>query len=99
MHNVYVPVIAIIAAFAIIFGAQAISESHIDDDVAERIAQSLGTDASIDIEALEEVQKGYGLCGTYLAEGREAAPFYYSKVTERVTLDTSDSDYAHHCQH
>ncbi|WP_110666435.1 hypothetical protein [Salinicola halophilus] len=99
MHNVYVPVIAIVVAFAAIFGFQAFNESHLDDDIAHRIAASLDTGASVGIEAMESVQKGYGFCGTYIVEGRDAAPapFYYSKVDERVVIDTDAREFQNHC--
>ncbi|WP_110686531.1 hypothetical protein [Salinicola aestuarinus] len=97
MHNVYVPVVAIVVAFAAIFGFQAFSESHLDDDIADKIAASLGTDTGVGIETMESVQKGYGFCGTYVTDGAAPAPFYFSKVDERVVLDTDARELQNHC--
>ena len=44
MHNVYVPVVAILLVFGAIFGYQAFSDSQVDDDVAQLIAAQRGVD-------------------------------------------------------
>ncbi|MDF3920114.1 hypothetical protein P3W43_14750 [Salinicola salarius] len=99
MHNLYIPVIAILAAFAIIFGGQAISDSHVDDDIKSLISKQLGVDSEIELQAMKEVQKGYGVCGLYQIANQDQsfAPFYYSKVNERVTLDAESERYRRHC--
>lgn len=99
MHNLYIPVVAILVAFAIIFGGQAISDSHVDDDIKQLISQQVDTDGEIELSALEEVQKGYGVCGRYrLADSASATlPFYYSKVNERVSLGADSSGYQRQC--
>jgi len=99
MHNLYIPVIAILVAFAIIFGGQAISDSGIDDDIKALISQRIGVDGEIELRAMKEVQKGYGVCGLYqTADQRQRSlPFYYSKVNERVTLDAESERYRRHC--
>ncbi|WP_110651736.1 hypothetical protein [Salinicola peritrichatus] len=98
MHNVYVPVIAIVVAFGIIFGSQAITESHLDDDVAALIAAQLDGVDQVELKDLKEVEKGYGMCGWYKPQGQDDyTPFYYSRVNERVTLDADSSRYRNHC--
>ncbi|WP_110630565.1 hypothetical protein [Salinicola salarius] len=99
MHNLYIPVIAILAAFAIIFGGQAISDSHVDDDIKSLLSKQLGVDSEIELQAMKEVQKGYGVCGLYQIADQDQsfAPFYYSKVNERVTLDAESERYRRHC--
>ena len=99
MHNLYIPVIAILAAFAIIFGGQAISDSRVDEDIKTLISQQLGVDSEIELQAMKEVQKGYGMCGQYRIadQGQRFVPFYYSKVNERVTLDADAERYRRHC--
>ena len=99
MHNLYIPVIAILAAFAIIFGGQAISDSHVEDDIKSLISKQLGVDSEIELQAMKEVQKGYGVCGLYQIADQDQsfAPFYYSKVNERVTLDAESERYRRHC--
>ncbi|WP_110657651.1 hypothetical protein [Salinicola halimionae] len=100
MHNLYIPVVAILVAFAIIFGGQAISDSHVDDDIKSLISAGLDTDDEIELTAIKEVQKGYGVCGDYktTAQREKALPFYYSKVNERVVLDTDSRSYKRHCE-
>lgn len=98
MHNVYIPVIAIVLVFAVIFGGQAISESHVDDDIAALLAKQLNSDDQVDLKDLKTVEKGYGTCGWFKASAQdEYAPFYYSKVNEQVTLDTTSKRYRNHC--
>ncbi|MGM8932962.1 hypothetical protein [Salinicola halophyticus] len=100
MHNLYIPVVAILVVAAIIFGGQAISDSQVDDDIKALISQQLGSDREIELQAMKEVQKGYGVCGLYQTaeRGRDASPFYYSKVNERVTLDAESERYRRHCE-
>ena len=99
MHNLYIPVIAILAAFAIIFGGQAISDSRVDEEIKSLISKQLGVDSEIELQAMKEVQKGYGVCGQYQVadQGQRFVPFYYSKVNERVTLDADAERYRRHC--
>lgn len=98
MHNVYVPVIAIVVAFGIIFGSQAISESHVDDDIAALIATQLDGVDQVELKNLKKVDKGYGMCGWYRPQGQSGyTAFYYSKVNERVTLHANSSRYRNHC--
>ncbi|MCE3026461.1 hypothetical protein [Salinicola sp. DM10] len=97
MHNVYVPVVAILLVFGAIFGYQAFSDSQVDDDVAQLIAAQRGVE-KVEMKDLQSVQKGYGLCGEYRAEGETAyAPFYYSQVNEQVTLDTQAKVFQKYC--
>lgn len=100
MHNLYIPVVAILVVAAIIFGGQAISDSQVDDDIKTLISQQLGSDREIELQAMKEVQKGYGVCGLYQTGERSqhASPFYYSKVNERVTLDAESERYRRHCE-
>ncbi|WP_189444691.1 hypothetical protein [Salinicola rhizosphaerae] len=100
MHNALIPVVAIALAALLIFGGEAISESHVDDDISALIAKQQPDAEGIELRNLKTVQKGYGTCGEYRASGSDAyAPFYYSKVNERVTLDTTSFRYRNHCQH
>lgn len=99
MHNLYIPVVAILVAFAIIFGGQAISDSRVDDDIKVLISQEIGTEGEVELSSMKEVQKGYGVCGLYQqVEGKDGSrPFYYSKVNERVTLDAESRTYRRQC--
>lgn len=99
MHNLYIPVVAILVAFAIIFGGQAISDSHVDDDIKTLILQQVDAKGEIVLSSMNEVQKGYGVCGRYQTAGQSTnlLPFYYSKVNERVTLDADAKAYRRHC--
>ncbi|OLO04779.1 MULTISPECIES: hypothetical protein [Salinicola] len=99
MHNLYIPVVAILVAFAIIFGGQAVLDSQVDDDIESLILRQLDVEGDIELQATKEVQKGYGVCGLYQVVGQDqgALPFYYSKVNERVTLDAESERYRRHC--
>lgn len=99
MHNLYIPVVAILLAFAIIFGGQALSDSQVDDDIKSLIASQLGGEDEIELQATREIQKGYGVCGEYRVAGQHHSfsPFYYSKVNERVTLGAESERYQRHC--
>ncbi|MDH4573870.1 hypothetical protein [Salinicola acroporae] len=99
MHNLYIPVAAILLAFAIIFGGQALSDSQVDDDIKSLIASQLDGDDEIELQAMKEIQKGYGVCGEYRVAGQDHSfsPFYYSKVNERVTLGAESDRYRRHC--
>lgn len=99
MHNLYIPVVAILVAFAIIFGGQAISDSHVDDDIKALISQQVDAGGGIELSSMREVQKGYGVCGLYEMTDQAigSRPFYYSKVNERVTLDTESKSYRRQC--
>ncbi|WFF42249.1 hypothetical protein EVC62_12450 [Salinicola endophyticus] len=97
MHNVYVPVVGILLVFGAIFGYQAFNDSQVDDNVAQLIATQRGVE-KVEVKDLDSVQKGYGLCGQYRVAGETAyAPFYYSQVDDRVTLDTQAKSYQKYC--
>lgn len=99
MHNLYIPIAAILLVAAIIFGGQAISDSHVDDDIRSLISARLDIDDEIELTSMKEVQKGYGVCGHYSTAEQQGgtSPFYYSKVNERVVLDTDAQSYRRHC--
>ncbi|WP_251977346.1 hypothetical protein [Salinicola avicenniae] len=99
MHNLYIPVVAILVAFAAIFGGQAISDSQVDDDINALIVEQLGIDHAVELQSMRDVQHGYGVCGRYLdpAAGEATTAFYYSEVNERVALGEHASAYERHC--
>ncbi|MBB3230836.1 hypothetical protein [Halomonas stenophila] len=97
MHNLWIPVVAILVAAGLIFGGQAVSEAKRDAQVAARIAERLDTPQRVDLSHLTEVNKGYGLCGDYALPGGPTARFYYHTVTERLTLDDTAPLYRSNC--
>ncbi|MDN3555726.1 hypothetical protein [Halomonas maura] len=97
MHNLWIPVVAILAAAGLIVGAQVVSETRRDAQVAARIAERLDTTERVDLSHLIEVNKGYGLCGDYALPDGPAARFYYHTVTERLALDDAAPLYRDNC--
>ncbi|KXS39837.1 MAG: hypothetical protein AWU55_212 [Halomonadaceae bacterium T82-2] len=97
MHNLIVPSLVILIAAAVIFGGQAIQESRLDDHIADAIAATLDKDA-VEVTAMREVNKGYGICGQYRLPGGEPAAFFYNKVNEHLALGSDSRRYRNNCR-
>ncbi|MBB3143341.1 hypothetical protein [Halomonas organivorans] len=97
MHNLWIPVVAILLVAGLIFGGQMVSDANRDDEIAARIAERLDTRDDIELIRVREVNKGYGLCGEYLRASRPAEPFYYQTVSETLTLDAEAPLYRENC--
>jgi len=103
MHNLIIPFVTCVIAFAAIFGYQAYTDSQLDEHIAQAIAASLDDDREgvprVELKAIHEVNKGYGICGEYAlaATPDSGGAFFYSKVSERVTLDADSERYRANC--
>ncbi|UYG07543.1 hypothetical protein [Halomonas sp. M4R1S46] len=97
MHNLLIPVVAILVAAGLIVGAQAVSDAKRDERISAAIAERLDTTERVDLSHLSEVNKGYGLCGDYALPGGPTARFYYHTVTERLALDDAAPLYRDNC--
>jgi hypothetical protein len=97
MHNLWIPVVAILLVAGLTFGGQAVSDAQRNDAIAARIAERLEVPDTLEIGRLLEVNKGYGLCGDAIGGERPAVPFYYHSVTERLALGADASLYREHC--
>ncbi|MEA3251499.1 MAG: hypothetical protein U9Q35_07990 [Pseudomonadota bacterium] len=103
MHNLIIPLVTCIIAFAAIFGYQAYTDSQLDEHIERAIAASLDSEQrdepKVELTTTREVNKGYGICGEYTLAappGGDGA-FFYSKVSERVTLDADSARYRANC--
>ncbi|MDW5378514.1 hypothetical protein R6258_16465 [Halomonas sp. HP20-15] len=103
MHNLIIPLATCVIAFAAIFGYQAFSDSQLDERIEQAIAASLASERrdpiKVELTAMHEVNKGYGVCGEYaLASPTDSGgAFFYSKVSERVTLGADSERYRANC--
>ena len=97
MHNLWIPVVAILLAAGLIVGAELVSDARRDDHIAAAIAERLDTNERVDLSHLTEVNKGYGLCGDYALPGGPTARFYYHTVTERLALGDAAPLYRDNC--
>ena len=97
MHNLWIPVAAILLVAGLIFGGQAISDANRDDAITARIAERLEAQDDVGLERLLEVNKGYGLCGDAVRAERPVLPFYYHTVTEQLALGADAPAYRENC--
>ncbi|WP_458526571.1 hypothetical protein [Onishia taeanensis] len=97
MHNLWIPVVAILAVAAMIFGGQAYSEAERDAHIAALIGDRLDSQTPADISHLARVNKGYGVCGDYALSGTDTGRFYYNTATERLALGHDAPRYRDNC--
>ncbi len=103
MHNLIIPLITCVLAFAAIFGYQAYTDSQLDEHIAQAIAASLDgerpDELKVELTNTHEVNKGYGICGEYslASPANSGGVFFYSEVNERVTLGADDPRYQANC--
>lgn len=97
MHNLWIPVVAIVVVAGLIFGNQAYSEAQRDAHIATAISERVGSQTSAEISHLRQVNKGYGVCGDYALSGVEAGHFYYNSATKRLALGSDDALYRDNC--
>ncbi|GEK73998.1 MULTISPECIES: hypothetical protein [Halomonas] len=97
MHNLWIPVVAILLVAGLIFGGQWMADNDRNDQIAARIAERLNAQDDVEIERLLEVNKGYGLCGDAVRADRPALPFYYHTVTEQLALGADAPAYRENC--
>ncbi|MCH4813816.1 hypothetical protein [Vreelandella neptunia] len=98
MHNLWIPVVAILAVAGLIFGSQAYSEAQRDAHIAAIISERLDSQAPADISHLKRVNKGYGGCGDYALSRAESGRFYYNSATKRLALGTDAPLYHDNCE-
>ena len=93
------PLAAILLLGGFIFGRQAMSENEVDFDVQHALATALDTSSEIELQHLQSVNYGYGVCGLYKTSSAEKgfAPFYYDSVNSHLTLDINSQRYQSSC--
>ncbi|WP_280539739.1 hypothetical protein [Chromohalobacter sp. 11-W] len=103
MHNLIIPLVTYVIAFATILGYQAFTDSQLDDHIEQAIAASLEEEhqgrLNVELMATHEVNKGYGICGEYAlaSSAGSGRVFFYSKVSEQVTLGADSQRYRANC--
>lgn len=98
MLMIIIPVTGSLALAALIFGGQAMSDYRMDGEIQQALTTTLGTSSEIELQHLQEVQYGYGICGAYkTADVDGFASFYYDTNRERLTLDVNSREYTSNC--
>ena len=97
MHNLWIPVVAILAVAGLIFGGQAYTGAQRDARIAATIAERLDSQAPAEISNLTRVNKGYGVCGDYALASAESGRFYYNSALQSLTLGTDSPQYRDNC--
>lgn len=98
MHNLWIPVVAIVVVAGLIFGGQAYSEAQRNAHIAETTSERLDSQAPAEISNLATVNKGYGVCGDYALSSAESGRFYYNSNTKQLALGTDDPLYHDNCK-
>ncbi|MEL7614910.1 hypothetical protein AAGW18_20625 [Vreelandella titanicae] len=93
MHNLWIPVVAILTVAGLIFGSLAYSEAQRDAHIAASISERLNNQTPAEISHLARVNKGYGVCGDYALSRAESGHFFYNSATKRLALGTDDPLY------
>ncbi|MCK2044847.1 hypothetical protein BTW10_07910 [Chromohalobacter japonicus] len=97
MHNLWIPVVAILAVAGLIFGGQAYSDAQRDAHIAAAIAEGRQSQTPAEISHLVRVNKGYGVCGDYTLANGGSGPFYYNSATKRLALSANADLYRDNC--
>ncbi|MBE0399527.1 hypothetical protein EI168_05305 [Halomonas sp. FME1] len=99
MHNLWIPVVAILAVAGLIFGGQAYSEAQRGAHIAASISERLGNQIQADIPHLKKrINKDYGVCGDYILSRAEHGRFYYNSATKHLALGTDAPLYHDNCE-
>lgn len=98
MHNLWIPVVAILVVAGLIFGGQAYSEAQRDAHIAAMISERLASHEPAEISHFTRVNKGYGVCGDYKLSNAESGRFYYNSATKRLALGTDAPLYQDNCE-
>ncbi len=98
MHNLWIPVVAILAVAGLIFGTQAYSEAQRDGQIAAIISERLDNKTPSEISNLKRVNKGYGVCGDYTLSRAESGHFYYNSATKHLAIGIDAPLYRDNCE-
>lgn len=97
---VVTPLLLALLLGGVIFGGQALSDSHMDGDIQHALAQEINHNASdIELSKLQQVQYGYTICGLYRTASSERgyASFLYDTQNDSIELDIKSSRYKSRC--
>lgn len=93
------PFAAVLLLGGVIFGSQAMSDQQANDDVQRALAVALKTSSNIELQQLQSVNYGYGVCGLYKTASSENGftPFFYDTVNDHLILDINSRLYQSNC--
>lgn len=98
---VAIPLIAIVILGGLIFGSQAMSDQNQEGDIQRALATATALETSDDVELqyLQSVNYGYGVCGLYKTPSAEKgfAPFFYDTTNHDLVLDINSRRYKSNC--
>ncbi|GHC25368.1 hypothetical protein [Aidingimonas halophila] len=96
---IIVPLLMAVVVGGLIFGGQALSDNSVDSEIQHALATVHDTSSEIELEKLQEVRYGYGICGLYRLAGSEEgyAPFFYNTSSGSITLDVNSRAYTSNC--
>ncbi|QNI03540.1 hypothetical protein HXW73_11725 [Halomonas sp. SH5A2] len=97
---VILPLFIALLLGGVLFGGQALSDSNMDEDIQQALAQEINQEASgIELSKLQKVQYGYTICGLYRTASSERgyASFLYDTQHDSVELDIKSSRYKSRC--
>lgn len=96
---IVIPLAAILVLGGFIFGSQAMSDQNQQGDIQRALATALETSDEIELQYLQSVNYGYGVCGLYKTPSAEKgfAPFFYDETNNHLILDINSRRYASNC--
>jgi len=99
MFLLVIPVMASAALGALIFGSDAMSDSGVDADIQRALAEQIPTSRLFELRNLQEVQYGYGICGSYRAigAGDSYASFFYDTINHKIVRDVNAQAFTSNC--
>lgn len=96
---VLLPIAAMLVLGGLLFGSQAMSGQQENEDVQRALVAALQTSSTIELQHLQSVNYGYGVCGLYNVASSEKgfAPFFYDTVNGHLILDINSRQYQSNC--
>lgn len=93
------PVVVCVLLGAAIFGGQAYMEKQEDKDIQGFIADAVHATGPVEVDKLQRVQHGYGVCGIYRVASSDKgySSFYYDAVNHNVVFDVEAQDFESNC--
>lgn len=94
-----IPVMASVVLGVLIFGSDAMSDSNVDAAIQRALVDQIPASSLFDLRNLQEVQYGYGICGSYRALGADNgyASFFYDTINHKVVRDVTAQAFTSHC--
>lgn len=96
---VVLPIAAMLVLGGLLFGGQAMSGQQENEDLQRALVDALQTSSTIELQHLQSVNYGYGVCGLYkeASSATGFAPFFYDTVNGQLILDINSRRYQANC--